>query len=322
MASKKAPAPQWTEAKQKQALAGHYYIKIGDKRGHLRLTGAVKMWQKEPRFVYVPDLRVAGTPGDIEVAFEAMGYPASDIRARIARGYTAASAGTAAFESEVEAAKAATKREKVVVAEADISAYAKMVEEAKPEGRARGRSKSPRKARSPKSKSKSPRKAKSKSPRKARKTSPKNKREAKSLAVKLGDLHEGKVMDVSKLLKDGHGAKTIGAPAGDRSKKVMVPGYRMVSDNLRGVKNASHLLGDAALVDAWEAARKQHGVAKKASPKRSPRKSAKASKPMPLSGPTTPIGTGPEKLPPLPVSKASPGRVRVPSARSPRSPRF
>ena len=290
---KRAAAKPWTEEKQKAAQAARNYIKLGDKRGQLLLSGAAKRWETDPNFVYVPSLRVAGTPQDIERILGA------DSRAHIAQGYTAASvqgAQRAAYEAELaDLAANRTKGAKKAVAAADngvsIARYAALVDEATVEGAARsprGRSpraksaspkakKAGRKSASPKAKkagrkSASPkRKAgrKSASP-KAKKAgrksagSPKGKRGARPLADKIAALSAGKVMDVSKLRVDGSGAKAIKVPTSARSSKVQVPGRMIVSDNKRGINAAAKLLGDEGLVAAWVGAHGGAGASRKA----------------------------------------------------------
>ena len=337
---KRAPAQVWTEDKKKAAVEGRYYIKLGDKRGTLLLSGAAQKWKADPTFTYVPSLRVAGTPADIERALLALGNTAAEVRAALASGYTAASAASAlkaAYDAEVDSLKASGGKKgskkatsSVVNAGTSIAAYAAMVESAAVEGRSpRGRSpkkarksasKSPKKAR--KSASKSPKKARKsaskspkKSPKKARKAaaSPKGKRGAKPLADKIAALTEGKVMDVSKLHADGSGAKVISEP-GAKSKKVLIAGTRIVSDHKNGVKAAAKMLGDESLVDRFEAARKSAKPAK--SPKASPAKA------LPMSPVSSPIG-----VPSLPTVGSSPRgtlpTVRIPTIGSPkRSPRL
>ena len=328
MASKRTPAKAWTEGKQQAAEKGQYYIKIGDKRGNLRLTGAEKKWKESPNYVYVPSLRVAGFPADIEAVFEDLGVSADKVRQHIARGYTASSAAgplKAEFEAEVAVVKAAAKKEKkevVAYAGPSIAQYAEMVDKATVEGGrapARGRSKSPKKAKSPgRPKSKSPKKAKSKSP-KARKSPAKGKKQARPLADKLAALSEGKVMDVSGLHVDGSGAKAINAP-GPKSKKVQAGGYRIVSDNKRGVNAAAKLLGDEGVVEAWVAAKATAKPSPKARTSPKKRAAKTPSKTIPVgSAATSPIGSA--KLPSLPARSSSRGtlpRVKVPTVGSPR----
>lgn len=335
--TKRAPAQPWTEEKRDAALEAHRYIKIGDKRGTLLLSGAEKKWKEDPTFTYVSELRVAGRPADLRrVLADVPG-----IDRLVAGGYTAASAAgalRAQFEAEVEAQKAHSKaHSKKVVKAATVSArsiadYAAMVDEAKvaPEdARSPGRrAKSPKgKKASPKGKKASPKgkkaskkatRSKSKSP-KGKKGSPK--RKTKPLGDKVAALSEGKVMDVSKLHVDGSGAKTMDEPKG-KSKKIVASGYRIASDNKRGINAAARLLEDDGLVAAWEAAKAAHG--EKASPKRKTKtKSPKSKSPaptLPMSSASSPSATsspGGRSLPPMPS-------VRVPTIGSPRrgSPRL
>ena len=102
--SKRVAKPVWSEEAQAAAVRDHKYIKIGDKAWKLSLGGAAKMWAKDASLVYVPSLRVVGTPAAIEAKFVEFGVPVADIRAHLAQGYTPASvAGAlrAQFEAEV-----------------------------------------------------------------------------------------------------------------------------------------------------------------------------------------------------------------------------
>lgn len=269
---KRAASQPWTQEKQDAATKGRYYIKLGDKRGQLLLSGAAKKWQTDPSFAYVPSLRVAGTPEDIERVL------GEDAREHLRQAYTGASAAGAMksqYESELADLKSGGRKGgKKAASRAptlSISRYAAMVDEATVKGAApRSPSKSPKRSGSPKRAGKSPKrggkspKRAGKSPKRAGKSpkragrksaaSPGAKRGARPLAEKLAKLAEGKVMDVSALRADGSGAKTTKAPT-DRSKKILATGYPIVSDNKTGINAAARQLEDPALVEAWVEAR-------------------------------------------------------------------
>lgn len=355
MAGKRAPAQPWSEEKQAAAEKGRFYIKLGDKRGTLLLSGAAKKWQSDPSFVYVPSLRVAGTPADIERVFVGIGIPAGDVRQHIASGYTAASAAgplAGGYQAELDqlaaSKKTAAKRSPQVGPMSSISEVARLIDSATVVGGPVKAKKSPKakKAKksaakkSPKAKKsaakKSPKAKKSaakKSPKakksaaKSPKASPKGKRGARDLGDKIAALSAGKVMDVSKLHVDGSGAKTINMP-GDKSKKVQVPGRMIVSDNKNGINAAAKILGDTSIVDSWVAARKAGKGSAKSSPRASPRSSGRSS-PLPPLSPAKTLPMSPVGVPALPQVRKSPAgglnlpTVRPPTLGSPRtSPRF
>jgi hypothetical protein len=299
--------------KMDEARKNQVYIKLGDKRGNLLLSGAEAKWKADPSYVYVSSLRVAGRPKDIESEFVRLGlFTAADVKQHIAAGFTSANhAGRQDYLDEVAALKAyklktkgTTKASTATKMAHSIGWYADRVDdfvlEGKP-GSPKKRAVSPKKKAA---KAKTPRKTKSKSPTKKRtkSKSPAKKRGTKPLADKIANLSEGKVMDVSAYRASGEGAKPIKEP-GAKSKKVLVPGTRIVSDQKVGIKAAAKALGDETLVAKWEAAK----TGKAAASPRSPRKSKSPAKQLTMPA-TSPIGSLPTvrkspttKLPSLPA---------------------
>jgi hypothetical protein len=324
-------APVYSEEKRQAAAAARNYIKIGDTRGNLLLSGAVQKWKSDPTFVYVPSLRVAGQPDQIVQVLAGLGLSEADVRAHVNAGYRAGSETRADFVAELADLKANKPKavKKVTTALPNsIAWYAAQVDEAtvvtkeggSPRKARKSRSTSPKRKAAKKGAAKKgakktaakPRKSRSKSasPKKnaspKKKSSPKAKRAAKPLGDKIANLSEGKYMDVSNLHVDGSGAKTVGAP-GPKSKKVLIPGTRIVSDGKRGVNAAAKLLEDESLPERWVAAQK--GGARASSPAATVAMSPAASSPR-------------ASLPPLPSSKS--GGVRLPTVPvigSPRSPK-
>ena len=319
--------PVWTQAKADAARRNGVYIKLGDKRGTLALTGSAGMWKKFGDFIYVPSLRVAGRRQDVERVLNELGLQSGDVKDALAGAYRAGDETSAAFLREVEELKASrakgksggASKAKAAVLPHSIAFYAQEIDSAKVEG---GKTAAPKKGRKSKakspakkakkagakksksrSKSASPKAKKSKSRSKSaspkKRGSPKGKRGAKPLADKVANLAEGKVMDVSKYLVDGSGAKVVAQPGG-KSKKVLVPGTRLVSDSLNGIKKAAKALGDESLVQRWQDAKAGHdaGAEVEASRSRSPSPArTHEMSPRPLS----------PSLPPLPsVRSASP----------------
>ncbi len=110
-----------TEALQK-AQAGNFYWHLQpDKKSQVTLTGAMAKWKKDPSFIYLPSLHIAGTQANLQTALVA--WQAPNPGQYFVGAYTAALAATpdtdplkAAFNAEVErtrlsnAAKKATKK--------------------------------------------------------------------------------------------------------------------------------------------------------------------------------------------------------------------
>lgn len=348
-------SPVWTQEKADAAATEQRYIKLGDKRGYLQLSGAVQKWKSDPTFTYIPDLRVAGTPADIVTALMSLGYTRAQALVVVNSGFnleTVEEDLAAAFAAELatlKAFKASNKGAKKVVSAPShsIAWYAQKVDEAKVLG---AKAKSPKAKKAKKAaKSKSPKKAAKKTTKKAKsaKSSPKAKKakSAKSkspkgsptgrktvdLSVKVGRLAEGKVMDVTNYRADGSGASVIAAPSG-KSRKVVVGQIAANPDALVGVKAAAKALGDERLVESWKAAREAAKVAVKAA-KTSPKPKAKtARKTKSKASPASPLPmspSSPRSPRALPVASGSPRggaglpRVRVPTIGSPRtSPRL
>ena len=302
MSSKKVRAPQWTEEKQREAQNEGYYIKVGPDRGKLKLSGAAKKWKVNPELIYLPHYRVVGHPSDVQFVLVEAGESGSSVKKAMKEAYTLTSTEGVlkdAYLAELGEAKKGKKKvvkKTVVVVKGSIADIASMIDTATVEGgkaprksprakpkKAKKATKSPKKAKKA-TKSKSPKKAtKSKSPKKAKKATKSKSPKAKSpkggkrklipLSEKIAALAAGKVMDVSTLKTDETGAKVILKPkAGGRSKKYLVPGYNIVSDNKRGINNAAKFLDDDRLGPAWEAAKKSSKAAAS-----SPRKTSKGS---------------------------------------------
>jgi hypothetical protein len=338
--TKRVAQPVWTQAKADAARKAGTYIKLGDKRGSLSLTGAAAMFKKDKNFQYFPDLRVAGNRNDVERILVELGSTPADVRdAHVYRAGDETSAGFLAEVEEVKAMKARGKtggtKAKTAQLAHSIAYYAEQVDSATVESKAgtERKSRSPKKgvkktaakkggksrskSASPKAKkagakkgakkagSKSKSRSKSASPKK--RGSPKGKRGAKPLAEKLEALAEGKVMDVSNLRADGSGAKVVAQP-GAKSKKVLVPGFRLVSDKKNGIKAAAKLLGDESVVQRWMDAKA--GGEGGASPSRSRSHSRSSSR--------SPSPARTHEMSPRPLSPSA-SLPPLPRASSPRS---
>jgi len=327
------------------AKVNQNYIKLGDKRGTLLLSGAAAKWKADPSFVYVPTLRVAGRPSDIEKVFVDMElFSSGDIKAHIKAGYSADAHGEN-YESELEKLKGfkETKKGKgkAVVSQMKhpIHWYAERLDEFVVKSRPATKAKSPKKgkgkakAKSPKkrasskspakkrasSKSPAKKRASSKSPAKKRASSksPAKKRGPKPLADKIENLSEGKVMDVSSFRSNGEGAHPIKEP-GSKSKKFLVPGTRIVSDSKIGIKAAAKALGDDSLVAKWEEARSGRAVTPKSG---SPKRSQSPAEELVMPG-TPPIGSLQTTRSPKDLPKLKSVKKPTIESGSPKSPRM
>ena len=213
---------KWSNDAAVKALQNHTYIKVGDKSGHLLLSGAPGRWKKVETStdVYVPSLRVAGNPALIRQMFIALGYAAGDVDARLAEAYNSQNyqtskkaqfdAETAAYKSfkdQKDAVKVATGGPTVTLA--DLEYLVAELGKATTVARA---------ATSPRAAAASPRGA----GRGVGRVQPLAKRLAEAVA-------KGKVLDVSKMdAAKGTGIKMIAHP-GQNSKKVGVDGLAIVS---------------------------------------------------------------------------------------------
>ncbi len=303
MSTGKAAAKGWTVEARDKAVAAHQYIKVGDKGGHLLLSGAPNRWKKPEHAgdVYVSTFRVAGPEAAVRNYLVAAGQ---DANAALAQAYRASNYATtmkAAFDAEVAAYKAyKDSRAAVKAASGDavqldrldyyvdnLSAAKERTKAASPKSPRRSPRKSPAKKAPAKGKGRGKGKGKGKraSPRK----SPRATRgPTKSLMQRVQEAAAaGKVVDVSKMTAAGTGARTIPAP-GPKAKKVGVAGLALVSDNAASFATAVRMLGPE-----YEGYIARYGVA--ASPAASPRGSPRPA-PLPATSPVV----GGSALPPVP----------------------
>ncbi len=209
---------RWTQDLANKAVANHQYIKVGEKSGHLLLSGAPGRWKKAPTSldVYIPSLRVAGNPNVIRALFQKLGTPVATIDAYLAQSYNAQNYKIGefgqAFNQEVVAYKA-WKSQKAQLKKAQggpsvnlgqLQYFVDQLSQASTVARTAAAG-SPRTG----------------SPRATR---------VKDLATRLNEANvKGKVLDVSKMNPaKGTGIKMITKP-GPASKKIGVAGLAIVS---------------------------------------------------------------------------------------------
>ena len=202
-----------------KAAQAHNYIRVsGAPNNAISIVGARKTFTSPAtaNYVYVPELRLVGTPEDLMQAIMSLGYTADDAQAFIDNGYNAgnynvpeAQGGQAErFNEEVtasSAARGALKREKEAAKPPPVNLnnldylYQVIVGPTKEGTRS--------------------------------KTAATTTKRKATLADRLAALAPGQVLDVTNFNPlTGTGAKTIAAPAG-KSTKIGVSGVNVVSSN-------------------------------------------------------------------------------------------
>lgn len=79
--------------KIEKANAGHYYINVINENGkfrfsHVKLTGAERMFDKDPNFAYCRPLRHAGNRDDLHAFFVSIGSKESEIKSYLSDSYS------------------------------------------------------------------------------------------------------------------------------------------------------------------------------------------------------------------------------------------
>ena len=215
---------RWDQQMADKAAASHQYIKIGQKPGHLLLSGAPGRWKKADTAmdIYIPALRIAGNPAVIRQAFGGTPEALNNINQYLNQGYTAANYRTTmkqAFDAEVarykgwkqqrDAIKKATGGPSVNLSQ--LSYFVEQLQVASTVARTTG---SPRATA-------------------AATGSPGRSSRVRALADKLADASaKNKVLDVSNVdLVKGTRIRTIVRPGPQAKKKLGVPGLDIVSSD-------------------------------------------------------------------------------------------
>jgi len=203
-----------------KAAQAHNYIRVsGTPNNAIRIVGARKtfMTPATANYVYVPELRLVGTPEDLMQAIMSLGvYTPEEAQAFIDNGYNAGNYNV----PEAEGGQAERFNEEVATSSAARGALKKEREAAKPPpvnlnnldylyqviiGPTKEGTRS--------------------------RTAGTTSRRKTTLADRLAALAPGQVLDVTNFNPlTGTGAKTITAPAG-KSTKIGVPGVNIVSSN-------------------------------------------------------------------------------------------
>lgn len=235
---------KWNPQMAQKALDTHQYIKVGDKGGtNLTITGAPKYWKKNQDFVYLPDLRLAGSRQNVITVLrgyrseEGGSYSDAQIDVFLKNAYTSenyvvpqSQGGRAedyqhefdnylAFKQSQSTQK--PKKEAPSITLADLSFLIDKLPEAE--------------TLKVSSKSRSSKTSKPKSDTR------RNVRHV-NLKQRLDSLAPGSVLDVSNMKDDGTNIKTIPEP-GAGSKKHGVDGVKVVSSSAENFAKAMKLLG-------------------------------------------------------------------------------
>lgn len=221
----------WNDEKFQKAETDHKYINLsGNNAGSkLLLSGAKNMWAKAPTsdYVYVSSLRVAGHPRDILRTFTELGH---DVSAHVAGGYTVANqpaeylaelASLKAYQAANKPVKSTKVHRSVFTILEDLKSLNLAIASGAKVTTVKGGAVPAKKAKSPRS----PKKGGKKAPRASPKRGPRD------LLTRLNNVKAGKVLDASTIRPDGTGINTIVEPPSGRSKKMMVGGLRLVSND-------------------------------------------------------------------------------------------
>ena len=217
-----AKGPKWTVDTPQKAADRHKYVKA-EGGGELLLSGAQKRWA-DPQHagdVYVPKLRLVGTPAQVITLLRGYGIQDAQIQGWIDEAYTAQNYQTVfrdrflqeiAVYEQYKKAKELTKKGPVVTL-ADVTTIFEAIKGGVTIGK--------------------PTTVKTPTGRGGR---------SETLLQRLTKLEAGKVIDVSNMKDNGTGAKTIKKPGG-ASKKRGVEGLNIVSSDFNNYKRAVEMLG-------------------------------------------------------------------------------
>ena len=239
-----------TEDKIERAKTTHAYIKVGETSGQLLLSGAAARWNQEKfaDYIYLSDLRLAGHPEDVRMTLKNTGkYTDAQIEQCLKSAYTAKSITNpqmeAKYKEELEQLEKYRKSQvsskpqvqsNPTITLSMLSALVSAIPNAQTV-------KATRVAREEDSEDSGTKRPGRRIP----------------LQTRLNNLKSNQVIDVTKMKKDGTGAKVVLQP-GEASAKVGCSAYRIVSSNLDMFKAALTCLGLSAAdqqkyVDEWTA---------------------------------------------------------------------
>lgn len=192
-----------TASLQKAGRDNFYWHIQPTKKSQVSLTGAVAKWKKDPNFIYIPDVHLAGTVPNLQAALTLWGYT-SQIPGLLQSAYTAAlltapdtDPKKQAFNAEVDRTRLsnlAKKAQKKVWTPSDISYFAS--ELSKPTTTIVDSQGNPITAKVPGKRAAAPR----------------------DVLGRLKGLGANKVLDASKATSDGKNIRSINAP-GTKSQK-------------------------------------------------------------------------------------------------------
>ena len=230
---------RWTQEAAQRAVEGNYYIKVGDRGGSLTLSGASNYWKKNPRFVYLPDVRVAGNPEDVQMVLTQAGYIGTDVQKFMANAYTSQNTAVSAaqggkaehFQQEVNNYQQFRQEQQQQKGEATgptviLDQLEYLVVNLPQAQHARTGSRNSQA-----------------SGQSGTKTGEKRAGRRVALDQRLRTLPPGKVLDVSNMKDGGVGIKTIAIP-GETSGKISISSFpSLVSSNVENFAQALEMLG-------------------------------------------------------------------------------
>ena len=294
-----------TDDKIERAKNTHAYIKVGETSGQLLLSGSTARWNQEKfaDYMYLPELRLAGHPDNVRMTLKNTGkHTDAQIDQYLKSAYTAKSISNpqieAKYKEELEQLEKYRKSQVNVKPQVQanptitLSMLSALVS-AIPHAQTVKATRVPRDEDSEDSGTKRP----------GRRI---------PLQTRLNNLKSNQVIDVTKMKKDGTGAKVVLQP-GEASAKVGCASYRIVSSNLDMFKSALACLGLSAAdqqkhVDEWDANSKtaaalgKGGAKGDSAPKRGRTKPATTA---PASAPATAPASVPQTKVPATVAKPS-----------------
>ncbi len=219
MTTKSQKGMTWSLAAADRARAANKYIKVGGNGGYLTVSGAEKMFQKYPDFIYLPAQRIAGNLNDVKQVLAKYQF---DLNTLLPNAITAQNYKTTmakVFQNELNdydrgrtqtgtraAKNAKPARYGLRDLEWMVNGLSQVQFIPKPVASKSGKSPQPGQGQ-------------------VRKTGTRGTR--KTLAERLADAEsKGKVLDVSNMDQ----IRLVALPSGQKSKKVHVPGLAIIAN--------------------------------------------------------------------------------------------
>lgn len=219
-----------TDAANKAAKAGKYIAVGGDKTNQHSLSGRKQQWKKDPTVIYNTDYRITGRPADVKLALEYAGMPSADADRVVANSITSQNAETtkadeiAKEEALYEQIKKQTVKKESPYTLRDVLWFAEHMKDMKIATQSGERTGAAGTKRT----------------------------QAASLADKINNLKDDKVIDVSSIdQQTGSGARVVARPKTERSKKFGTTTIPIISNNVANYRRAIELAYGADGLQAY-----------------------------------------------------------------------